>query len=497
MACNSTSLHDTQHLLLAPQQKTEHRRTGKSRDIFEKRLFVKPKELPEIFETTIFNSQDTDSSLPIDYFKKYFGEDFFEQLAVKSNENNEKLNTSAQEIKAFVGIHILQMINNNTSKFTDHWKLEFIKSSRPCWLRLRRMFKLRNHLRIVDVQERNKKTNKVQEIQPIIDRIKNKLRLIPRDSTKYSICQHSIHFYGLCPVNILSSKRKTINLLTLISDKGKILDITIQQERSPISSVLELCKTIPLYSQVFIDKEITSIQLLVELRKNFIFATGELDDIDKVNKWISDFSRVIGQLRDGQYVEYTKKDNKVCLVALFDSNSPRVFISTYYGSDDSETQIPEILHYYDSYFSNTIKKFFDFYKDVAIIRKWSVKIILHIFYLVTFNCWMEYVSERNAMTIHDYIISIGKSLLTEYKSDQKVDKRTLAPPLKRDKRNPKNRNVLIDGQMHYAVPQKIQQKLCRLPGCRKRTKVMCVQCKIFLCYTKHRQCFNKFHGYNE
>lgn len=45
---------------------------------------------------------------------------------------------------------------------------------------------------------------------------------------------------------------------------------------------------------------------------------------------------------------------------------------------------------------------------------------------------------------------------------------------------------------HMPLKTHVQNR-CRLPGCKQKSRTMCSNCKIYLCNTSDRNCYNDFH----
>lgn len=517
--------HDDNHHQYSPrllliQQPTvptkciKKKKRGVQKTKFKKRDFPKHTEHPTVDSSKYTIPQEKEIRSPIDYFYDYFNDEFFKHITEKidnhyKNVSGACLNTSSQEIQAFLGVHLV-MIASHFSNLNTYSKRKCQKFQNFGCLNRNRLYKLRRHLCLVDSNHlRTLMTNKLWKIQPMLECIRNKCMSIPRDSKQYSIIRLFLSFTGDCPVKF----NKNIIIYTLISDDGIILDVEFQQEKSPLLTIVKLCKTIPKYSIVFIDERIISIQLLEKLLDLNIFGCGKLPyDCDSLQKYSSEFFNNLTELSDGQHVEYTRNDNLICLTGFNNLNVITVLLSTYCGTNNlmiqSGKQIPEILYYYECFLknSNLIKNLFEESKKIFSIRTWSVKIIAHLSYLVAINCWLEYkydceINKKLGMESEDFIKHLGNQLINKFESQTILKMKN--PKSKSEQILEKVRKVVplpslekrLDGKNHFPIPHKLKNnKCCRFPSCNKRTRNMCSECNIFLCLTSKRQCFNKFHS---
>jgi hypothetical protein len=54
-----------------------------------------------------------------------------------------------------------------------------------------------------------------------------------------------------------------------------------------------------------------------------------------------------------------------------------------------------------------------------------------------------------------------------------------------------------DGVNHLPVHIANEGCRCKMPGCKKRSVIWCIKCKVYLCVKKGKSCFVEFHTYDE
>lgn len=56
-------------------------------------------------------------------------------------------------------------------------------------------------------------------------------------------------------------------------------------------------------------------------------------------------------------------------------------------------------------------------------------------------------------------------------------------------------NIQYDGGGHFPDhDDKPSKSRCKMDGCKEKTHVCCVRCKVHLCFVKNRNCFLKYHS---
>lgn len=51
-----------------------------------------------------------------------------------------------------------------------------------------------------------------------------------------------------------------------------------------------------------------------------------------------------------------------------------------------------------------------------------------------------------------------------------------------------------DGYQHWPTNDDLKHPLrCRLENCDNRSRIRCIKCSVYLCFTKNKNCYVKFH----
>lgn len=139
-------------------------------------------------------------------------------------------------------------------------------------------------------------------------------------------------------------------------------------------------------------------------------------------------------------------------------------------------------------------------------KKWTLKVILHLFDLSIVNAWFEYREDakknhlRNGeimdllafrLSIIEYLIGAPtrKRLREDLEMADMPSTSEYRPAVlpSVDKR--------LDGYNHWAVFDTLKApRKCRLENCTSRTRARCTKCNTYLCLTKDKNCFFKFHN---
>ena len=386
---------------------------------------------------------------PLEYFMSYFPDEFFEEAAFFTNsyclaKTGKQLNTSAVEIKQLYGAHIL--IGNIPYPrirmyWSDGFKMEMIARA----FSHDRFFQLRTCLHFVDtiVVNENARHNKLWKVQPVIDRVRNKCKAIPRNSRYYSVDEQMIPFTGRCPLKqYVKNKPRPVGLKNFVvtTSAGIVMDFEIYQGTcTPLpeselglgpSIVLRLVDTLPVSSFVYFDRYFTTVKLMERLTELNMEGTGTImnNRLKNVN-----FSQDC-KLKRGDYEEYCRSDDKVVAVKWKDSKCVTM-LSTCSGAEPVSTvkrwckkdkkyidvPCPSVVRHYNQSMGGVdiCDQQVECYRTWVKTKKWTLKVVLHFLDLALVNAWMEYredcrksqVPKKNIMDLLGFRMAIAESLL--------------------------------------------------------------------------------------
>lgn len=157
-----------------------------------------------------------------------------------------------------------------------------------------------------------------------------------------------------------------------------------------------------------------------------------------------------------------------------------------------------------------LDRIISYYRIAAKTRKWTVKVILRFIDFAISASWNEYRRfkayqrdpAKDLLYYLDFREYIGWGLM--YKRDlssinnsssESNDDEEL--PTKRRRRIPvphPPKELRQMSALHLPeIPQQDNFTKCRMQNCKKKARVCCTACKLFLCFNKDRNCFMKYH----
>lgn len=142
-------------------------------------------------------------------------------------------------------------------------------------------------------------------------------------------------------------------------------------------------------------------------------------------------------------------------------------------------------------------------------RKWTQRFISHLLDLAVSNAWILFREDEinKGMRLHTILhLRMFKLELAETIMDANMhtedehssqygscDESQLSSFRQRKVPVPlPSTKMRVRGAMHLPEVSAIKNK-CRQIGCKKKTKILCTKCNIYLCLTYERNCFKCFH----
>ncbi len=129
--------------------------------------------------------------------------------------------------------------------------------------------------------------------------------------------------------------------------------------------------------------------------------------------------------------------------------------------------------------------------------KFQIK--FHFFDLAITNSWLQYNSDcqflgKKPLKFLDFKLLLGENLITRAQAGVASDSEDdYTPPRQKWKLLP-NAGLRHYGAIHLPeMVDKTHASRCRRSGCKSKTYVMCMKCKVFLCVSKKGNCFLKYH----
>lgn len=487
-----------------------------------------------------------DIHTPSEYFERYFTSELLEQFALTTNQYY-MVNTGMQmkpictlaDIRKFFVIHaMIGCIKFPRLKL--YWNERFRYDPIENAMSRERFFLLRSNLHVVDVtsvnQAEEQAKNKLWRVQPVIDAVRNRCLELPRDAGNYSIDEQMIPFDGRCAglKVVVRNKPRPAGLKNfVVTDyKGQVLDFEIYQGNTtnlPDSEnfgigaavVLRVARSLPEGSFLYFDRYFSSVPLMTELVKRKIEGTATLmaNRFNTKKKTKYEFKKDHNMTR-GQDEAIVNSDNNISIVKWKD-NKGVLMISTAFGAEP-RTQVsrwekkrkqyiqvscPAIVKNYNTYMGgvDVCDQMMENYRTWRKSRKWTVKVILHMFDLAIVNSWFEYRADckankrksKDIMDLLSFRLSISDHLLIGPPRKRKRDDLEFADVPTSSRYRVKSLPTIdrqYDGFNHWPVFDTLKQpRCCRASGCTSRSRCRCTKCDIYLCLTKDRNCFFDFH----
>lgn len=485
----------------------------------------------------------SDVKTPKEYFKEYLDDDFFSLAATHTAQyylqtSGKQTHVTPEEIKKFFGMHaVMGCIHFPRIHlyWSDKYKIPLLENALP----RDRFYFLRTNFHVVDnlsVSEETKRCNKLWKIQPLIDRVRNHCVGIERkEKEAYSIDEQMIPFLGRCPVRqFVRNKPRPVGLknFVLTTSDGIVMDFEIYQgATTPLRNrelglgpavILRLVETLPENSYLYFDRYFSTVGLMDKLLLLNMNATATI----MANRFKGYQFKKDNAMKKGESEEVVRSDGKLCITKWKDNKSV-LMLSTAFGKEPESVvrrwdkvqkervnvSCPIVVKSYNEHMGGVdiCDQMLEYYRSFFRTRKWTLKTILHFFDLAIVNSWMEYrrdckskkVKAKDTMDLLKFRLNLGEYLLSGTKrrtpdETESDEENNLNQENERRKRRVPATLPCVDkrydGFEHWPSCEDMKNPVkCRLEGCDSRSRVRCTKCNIFLCFTKHKNCFRSFH----
>jgi len=178
-------------------------------------------------------------------------------------------------------------------------------------------------------------------------------------------------------------------------------------------------------------------------------------------------------------------------------------------------ECPEIINLYNKNMGGVDKhdQLVSYYRTFIKSKKWTLRMMFHIFDMAVVNCWLEYKRDAAELSIEPKDVMdwlhfkrrLGESLISVGVPFSPSSKKRGRPSNSPSIINPQKKlvkkvdekpleEVKKDSYGHFPeYDDRTEAVRCKVEGCKGRTHVYCLKCKCHLCFTKKNNCFLKFH----
>ena len=393
----------------------------------------------------------------IDYFRGYINQNFIAEIARCTNQRSIELclgkcaNVTTNEIENFIGVYFLMSIIK-MPRIQMYWQVQTRFSVVADVMTEDRFLEIRSYLKVQDdnrVSEDMKKKDRLWKVRPILEEIRKRCSDLPR-SQKVNINESIIPFRGRSKKSNACADADGLKMFVLTSSKGLILDFYVYHRQEALISTLEQLKIKPNRqlslgeaivlrfvlsidpgASLYFDKYFTSTKLLEELFDRGINGTG----IIKKNLLPKEASfKSKNQLRKeghGASDVQVRIDKKFAITSWYDDCNRKIkyFVSNAYSAAPEDiyqrwsktknkyisVKRPCVVREYNNALEgiHVHNQVISYYRSMDETNKWTVKTILHMLDVVTFNSWMEYrldLGDRDCMQYFDFKLFLALQL---------------------------------------------------------------------------------------
>ena len=132
------------------------------------------------------------------------------------------------------------------------------------------------------------------------------------------------------------------------------------------------------------------------------------------------------------------------------------------------------------------------YRNAMKTKKWYKRIIFHLIDLCVVNAWTLFGGVRK-MSLHKFKLAVATGLILKQRSLHIMSKSLYRLPQKPNTIEDVSHDSRYDGVGHLVKQLDAKVQRCKLEGCRRRTKFVCVKCRTHLCVDIRSDCFYRFH----
>lgn len=490
-------------------------------------------------EPDVFKTPQPAGKTSLDYFLDFFSDDLFEDICQSTNmyaiqEKGLAINLTVEELRNFLAIEVIMGIVSMPS-YLDYWCIDTRYPLVADVMSLKRYQTIRRYLHFVDNNYTD--SDPYFKIRPFFEKIRQNCLKIEEES-RFSIDEMVIPYKGTKAgkkrqYNPRKPRKWGFKNLVRAGASGIIYDFFLYagndlfeecyftpEEESlgwGAKAVLRLSKTIKKKPCIiYFDNFFSSLELIHHLRHEYgIFSLGTMRSnrlrsagnklkTDKVlkTKGRGAFSQVVCNKNKLSVLKWN--DNKcVILASSYADAHPTTKVKRYCKVQKRKIDVeyPNVVKHYNAHMGGVdlADMLIALYRTEMKSKRWYLSIFSQLLDICVNNAWLTYRRDNSRggakkhKSLKKFRLEIYKALLQKGKVVQDCDVRDLSEneKIKKVKRARPVDDVRYDKIDHFPDQG---EDYGRCTYCKKGlTKVLCLKCKIKLCFVKGRNCFFNYH----
>lgn len=490
--------------------------------------------------------EDVEVRSPLFYFSQYITNEDFEKMSTMTNmyalqkgDTNFKP-TCKDEIQKFFALHIA-MGSLGFPRARLYWDTALGVKMFYETMPRNRFFAIRSNIHVVNNLERPENCKDVMyKVRPLYDSFRKRCLQL---HVEESVCvdEQMVPFKGTLSVKqYMQSKpcKWGIKIFVLCGESGMCYDFLIYQGSSTeidpecmkqfglgAAIVISLSNRLEGGHYLYFDNFFSTYNLFEYLKDKNICAAGTV----RLNRFANPpllTDKDMAKNGRGCNDEVCSADQKVVLVKWFDNKS--VVIGSNFlgvgkkdqverwdkkGKQYLKVERPEVIKLYNKSMGGVDKldQLVSYYRIMIKSRKWTLRMLFHVVDLAVVNSWLEYRRDAETagipkarvldllhfrMRLSDSLLTVGKPVVSS-KRGRPSGSPASQPSTKSSKAHVESRpykEQRMDMVDHFPeYDEKKEATRCKRSGCKGKTHVFCIKCKVHLCFVKGKNCFHEFH----